>query len=241
MVHFLTKVRVPLLIVFSTVAGLRVLAQAPDSERSLPVPALSASATTSCNPWVLQTLPVELSFRQRFCLELAHLSSPAAFLRASAAAGWGQWRNNAPSIKPRDGDDYSTRLGYSYERRSARAASELFVGYLHHEDPRPRRSNLQGVWKRSHWAVMSVLISPGEDGHARVALLPIAGSLSSGLVSMAVYPHENSWSDGFDRAGIAYGLYFARALVHEFSPELWSLTPRFVRKHRESWTKAATL
>jgi hypothetical protein len=58
---------------------------------------------------------------------------------------------------------------------------------------------------------------------------------------MALYPRQNSLLYGLERTGLSYGGYFARALIHEFSPEFWSLTPRFIRKHHEELIRALTL
>jgi hypothetical protein len=74
-----------------------------------------------------------------------------------------------------------------------------------------------------------------------LALAPIAGSLGSGLTSMALYQYQNSLSYGLERSAVSYGFYFFRAVVHEFSPELWSLAPPFVRKRRDALRKAFTL
>ncbi len=238
---FQNKPALPLLAAFAAVVCSVASAQTPNSETHRPQqPVLAVEPVTPCNPWVVQALPTELTFRQRVCLSVAHLTSPATFLGAAVVASYGQWRNNAPSIYPRDVDDFASRLGYVYERRVARTTGELLAGYLHHEDPRPHHSNATGVWRRTGDALLSVIDSPGPDGHARVALIPIAGALSSGLTSMAVFPHENGWSNGFERSGIVYGSYFARALVHEFSPELWLLAPPFMRKHKQAVIRAIT-
>ena len=105
----------------------------------------------------------------------------------------------------------------------------MLVGYWHHEDPRLHRSGRQGVWPRTRFALLSVLESPDASGNARMAFAPLAGSLGSGLTSMALYQRQNSLGWGLERSGLAYSHYFARALVHEFSPDLWNLAPRFVR------------
>jgi hypothetical protein len=214
-------------------------AQTPGSEPILPQPPVLSTPLTTCNPWLIPSLPTELSFRQRACFTLAELASPLRFGAAAAGAAFSQWRNS-PRISPRDADDFGTRFAHIYERQAARATAELLVGDLHHEDPRLHSSNARGVVNRTRAALWSVLISPGEDGQARPALAPIAGSLASGLTSIALYQHQNSLPDAFERSGIAYGCYFARALFHEFSPELWSLAPRFVRQRREAIHKALT-
>jgi len=225
--------------VLLTAAGLAAGGQSQAAQNAPAAAVLTASPST-CNPWVIQSLPSELSFRQRFCLQVAHLASPATLLQASVAAGYSQWRNN-PAIIPHDGDDFSVRLGHSYEQQVARATAELFVSYFHHEDLRFHPSNKASAWQRTRAAFLSVIVSPDSDGNARPALAPMAGALGWGLTSMALYQQRNSLSYGLERSGISYGAYFARALFHDFSPELWSLTPRFIRKHRETVGRALTL
>jgi hypothetical protein len=219
--------------------GLTVAGQSQTAQNAAAAAVLPASPST-CNPWVIQSLPSELSFRQRFCLQLAHLASPATLFQATAAAGFSQWRNK-PAISPHDADDFSVRLGHSYEQQAARATAELFVGYFHHEDLRFHPSHKASPWQRTRAAFLSVMVSPDSDGNARVAFAPMAGALGWGLTSMALYQQRNSLAYGIERSGVSYSAYFARALFHEFSPELWSLTPRFIRKHRETVGRAFTL
>lgn len=194
------------------------------------VPDTAASpASTSCNPWKMQSFSADLSVGERTCLEFSPLASPALAVETGLMAGLSQWRNN-PHMKRSDSDDIAVRFEHMYERRTARVTAETLVGYLHHEDPRLRVSNEQGAWRRTRFALLSVLESPDQDGNVRIALAPLAGSLGSGLTSMALYQRQNSLGYGLERAGIVYGHYFARALYHEFSPQIWSLAPHFIRK-----------
>ncbi len=232
--------RVVLLVAYVLADCSAAIAQTENAQPAPSTPPVLFVPATTCNPWIIQTLPTELSFRQRFCLELAHLASPATFIETATITGYSQWRNS-PLIEPHDADDFSLRLGYLYERQAARGTAELFVSYLHHEDLRPHPSNKQGFWLRTGAALLTVLASPGENGNGRVALAPIAGALGSGLTSMALYPRQDSLMYGLERSGLSYSGYFARALIHEFSPEFWSLTPRFIRKHHQALSRAFTL
>jgi len=190
----------------------------------------STETAPTCNPWKLQVLPEDLSFRQRSCLQIAQLASPGLLLRAGAMAGYAHWRN-ASSANPKDSAEFSRRIANYYARRTARAGAELMVGYLHHEDPRLRSSAEKGAWRRTRAAFLSVIESPDQDGNARPAFAPIAGAFGSGFTSMAVDLHRNNVDDALRHSGLVYSHYFVTALVHEFSPELWSLTPHFIRKH----------
>ncbi len=209
-----------------------------DDSKLVPVPPVASTST--CNPWIIQVLPTELSFRQRFCLELAEAASPATLMGAGLMAGYSQWKNS-PRISPHDGDDFSVRYMHAYERQAARASAELFVGYLHHEDPRFHSAHKQGAWRRTGSAFLGVLATPGGDGSERMNFAPIAGALGSGLTSMALYQQKNSLSYGLESSGFSYCWYFARAVIHEFSPELWSLAPSLIRKHHQAISRGFTL
>jgi len=190
----------------------------------------SGAAPFHCNPWKSQIFSANLSFAERVCLDFSQLASPSVLAGSAAMAGWSQWRNN-PHMRRTDSDDIAVRFEHLYERRSARITGEFLAGYLHHEDPRFHPSGKQGVWRRTGAALLSVMESPDENGKARMAFAPLAGSLGSGLTTMALYQRQNSIGYGLERSGIVYSRYLARALYHEFSPDLWSLAPKFIRKH----------
>ncbi len=196
---------------------------------------LTASAQTAipvvCNPWKTQIFSGSLSFSERSCLEFSQLLTPGMFLSTALFAGVSQWRNS-PHMRGNDFDDISVRFEHLYERRTARITGEWLVGALHHEDPRPRLSGKQGVWRRAGAALLTVMDSPDENGKARMALAPIAGSLGSGLTSMALYQRQNSIGYGLERSGVIYTHYFIRALYHEFAPDFWNKAPHFIKKYR---------
>lgn len=197
-------------------------------------PAIQAGPVV-CNPWKIQSFSTELSFSERACLEFSQLVSPGLAIESGLMAGYSQWRNS-PHMRNGDADDIAVRFEHLYERRTARVTAETLVGYLHHEDPRLRVSGQKGVWHRTGFALLSVLESPDQDGKARIAFAPLAGSLGSGLTSMALYQRQNSIGYGLERSGFIYSHYLIRALYHEFSPEIWSLAPHFIRKHHTDST-----
>ena len=161
------------------------------------------------------------------------LASPALLAETGLAAGFSQWRNS-PHMRGNDTDDFAMRMAHLYARRTARLTAETLVGYFHHEDLRPIVSSEQSPWRRTRAAFLSVLESPDQDGHARMAFAPLAGSLGSGFTTMALYQRQTSAGFALERSGIVYSHYFIRALYHEFRPEIWSLVPNFARKYRPS-------
>jgi hypothetical protein len=69
-----------------------------------------------------------------------------------------------------------------------------------------------------------------------MAFAPLAGSLGSGMTSLALYQRQNSIGYGLERSGLIYSHYFMKALFHEFGPDLWNMAPHFVKKHRPATT-----
>ena len=184
----------------------------------------------TCNPWKIRYFPADLSFSDRACMAATELASPGLLAETAMVAGLSQWRNN-PHMHGNDTDDFGMRLAHSYARLTARITAETLVSYLHHEDLRPRVSGESNFLKRTRFAFLSVLESPDQNGHARIALAPLAGSLGSGFTSVALYQRQTSAGFALERSGIVYSHYFIRALYHEFRPELWSLAPHFARKY----------
>jgi hypothetical protein len=193
---------------------------------------ISAAPTASvhCNPWKIKIYPADLSFSGRVCAGVSGLASPGLLAESTLMAGYAQWRNS-PHMQSREYDEMGIRVAHMYARRTARVTAETLVGYWHHEDPTLHVSGEQGNWHRVRATFLSVVQSPDQNGKARIALAPLAGSLGSGLTSMALYQRQTSIGYGLERSGIVYSHYLIRAFYREFSPEIWSMAPRFVRKH----------
>ena len=184
-----------------------------------------------CDPWKFQAPAGAMTFRDRTCWYEARLAKPSLALRGAMVAGFGQWRNN-PRVFHESAGEFGYRFAVFYARRSAQSGGELIAGYLHHEDPRPRVSQEHGVWNRARSAVLSVLATSDADGGARIALAPIAGAFSSGMMSVPCYRMNNSAADGLRRSGFVYGMYFGTALLREFKPDLTVMAFRLLRQKR---------
>lgn len=201
-------------------AGALLAQQKFDSSQPNPLP-----EKNTCNPWKFQPPANEYTFQERACLQASRLLNPSMAIHAGFAAGMGQWRNS-PNILHEDLDEFGRRYGAFYARHAAQDAGEFIAGYLNHEDPTPKPSNLNGFWNRTRAAMLSVVQIRDQDGSIRPALIPIAGSLGSGLTSMPLYNSRNSLDDGFRRSGLVYSGYFATAFFREFKPEFTSLAYR---------------
>lgn len=182
----------------------------------------------ACNNFALQTTET-LNFEQRLCWYRNRIAAPTTALKGAFVAAFGQWRNS-PWVPKEDLDDISTRLGFFYARRTGQYTGEFLAGYFHSEDPRPHLSLEHGVWKRSRAALLSVVVTPDEDGGHRMALLPIAGSLGSGLTGGAFYNRMHDPARVVGAIGFTYSTYFANALLREFQPDVSAFATRFLHR-----------
>lgn len=158
-------------------------------------------------------------------------------LTTAFASGISQWRNS-PYAEHQGTGDYAHRFAARYASRAAMNGSELLIGYLNHEDPRPRSSRANGFWNRSRSALLSVVVIKDEDRNGRPALSPVAGAFGSGFVGALCYKTNNTVGDGFRRTGISYSGYFMKAILNEFHPDISAIASRL--RHRKSALASST-
>lgn len=172
----------------------------------------------------------DLTLRQRSCYYGERLISRSAIFTTAFASGISQLRNS-PHEDHQDTGDYAHRSAARYASRAAMSGSELLLGYLHREDPRPRSSKATGAWNRTHSALLSVVVIKDEDGNSRPALSPVAGAFGSAFVGALCYKSNNTAEDGLRRTGISYSGYFMKAILNEFRPDISAYVSRL--RHRK--------
>ena len=209
-----------------------VLAAAGSLAAQATFPLLSGSPgrLSLCNSEQL-ALARQLTFAQRACWHGSEMLSPWAAVRAAFSSGIGQWQND-PYVKGQDADDYAHRFAVYYAKRGARETGELIAGYLNHEDPRSHPSGETTYRKRIRSALLSVLVTRGDEGN-RPALAPILGSLGSGFAGTALYREHTGPEYGLRASGITYGGYFGKALYQEFRPDITFFFSRMLHKRRD--------
>ncbi len=235
---------ITLLVTFCLVGCFAELADAQRTASTLlPVSTTGASSSTdsaastndslpACNPYRLQS-DASLTFKQRACYYKNQLIAPSFVLQAGVMSAFAELRmSGRPGHK--DNEDYPEHFANYYARHAAQDAGELVAGFLHHEDMRPHRpSNQQGFARRTGSAFMSVLTSRDANGGTTMAFAPIAGSLSSGMVSTVLSSRTTTLAGGFEHSGFVYSTYFIKALVQEFKPELSSYTHRLLHHGKQ--------
>jgi hypothetical protein len=231
-----------LLAAFCLVGGIAEFAEAQESAALLPAfksaasSSADAAASTNdslpvCNPYRLQS-DASLTFKQRACYYRNQLIAPSFVLQAGVMSAFAELRmSNRPGHN--DNQDYPRHFANYYARHAAQDAGELVVGYLHHEDMRPHQSTEHGFARRTGAAFMSVLTARDANGGTTMAFAPIAGSLSSGMVSTVLSSRTTSITGGFERSGFVYSTYLIKALVQEFKPEISNYTHRLLHHGKQ--------
>lgn len=169
--------------------------------------------------------------RARACFYAERLTAPGLLLHAAFSSSFSEWRNS-PSIRRPDEGHLVKRFAGFYEQKSARSAGEFLAGYLHHEDFRPRQAGAHSFLARTKEALVGVVLTPGESGGSRIALIPIAGAFSSGVVAASIFPNHGMWEGTLRRSGATYGCYFGSALVREFKPELTGFSNKLLKRYK---------
>ena len=187
---------------------------------------------TYCNSGESTASPAQLTFAQRACWYATDLTSTGILFRAGLSSAIGQWRDDNYG-KGQDGTDYAHRFGVFYARRTGRDAAELFAGYLTHEDPRPRLSGETGIWRRTGFALKSVLIAKTDEG-SHPAVTPIAGAFGSALVASEFSKaHDMTGGLILRHAAFSYSGSFGTAIYDEFKPDLTLLLRRALHRRTE--------
>jgi hypothetical protein len=207
--------------VFALVAAIPVCAQ----DSALPLlneakPILPATRRLPAVevPGCQQGKPADLSLHSRFCFYAKNLASTGGLIRALAGGGYSEWTGSPRDFR-RDPGEFATHMEYFYSRRAANDAGELIAGYFNREPLLYQASGKTSLWERSRSAFISVVEVRDDDG-SRVAIAPLAGSLGSGLVTLACCGDHRTVHDALLRSGVTYAGYFATALFREFKPDL---------------------
>lgn len=164
--------------------------------------------------------PPGLSLGQRAVFQLESTFSPTAFLASSASAGINQWRDH-PWEWGQGMAGYGRRFAYRFARHGVAQGIELGVGALLGEDPRYFRSNRNGVWSRTRYALRHTFIVAGNGGEERFAISRMTGHYGSAWIANTWLPARLTGpGDVILRGTISIGWDAARNLFSEFWPDI---------------------
>lgn len=190
--------------------------------------------TPQCDPYSMQSLP-QVTFKQRACFYRDQLLTGTAF---SGAAFWGfvaELRHSPPEW-PQGAQGFGYQFGTRYAQGMAKSTGTFLVGALLHEDPRtlsPRDVTCENdtdhyravnFWPRLGHSLARVVVTHNDTCKKRFAFSRIAGSFSSGFVSLAwAPPSNNHLSNAFQGSGTALAGYFGNSVFTEFQGDLFGL------------------
>jgi len=199
-------------------------------------PGQQAPDPPTCNSYIVQKTisekPLDLSFKQRFCIYGGKLISGQAFFGPIFLGGVAQLRND-PMEWGQGTKGYLRRIGTRYAQGAAKSTAEFAFGNLLREDPRYEPSTSKSFWKRTGHALSTVVVVDHLGGGKWPALSKMAGATSSGVVGLSWYPQRlNTPGQVLSRTGSAYGGYVASAVFAEFQADIFRLLGKLVGSDR---------
>jgi hypothetical protein len=137
-----------------------------------------------------------------------------------AGAGIGQLRNH-PHEWGQGVGGFAKRVGSSFGTHVVNGTIQMGVAAAHHENLRYQRSNRQGFWPRTKYAVKSTFIVPRTNRTGKtVALSRVSGNLGAGMISRAWQPASSAGlGAGLATGGIGLGAEVGVNMAREFWPK----------------------
>jgi hypothetical protein len=213
-----------------------------------------APPAPQCNSYVIQKQlnddPGHFSLKQRLCTYGGKLISGQAFFGPIFMGGVAQWRDD-PQEWGQGTKGYLRRVGSRYAQGVAKSTGDFVFSYALHEDPRYEPSRDKGFWKRTGYALSTVVVvyhlrdcqlADATDGNRVLhkcrkwpAISRMVGASSSGLVGLSWYPERlNTPGQVLARTGSAYGGYVASAIFSEFQADIFRLLGKVVGSDRNN-------
>jgi len=143
---------------------------------------------------------------------------PGAVLRATAAAGIGQWQGT-PKEWGGGPEALGDRVGNSFAKHVIRKTLEFGAAAALHDDNRYVFSTDTGFWLRTKHVIASVFTARDEAGHKHFAYSRFGGAVGASFISRIWQPNSEDTSGD---AAVSFGLSIAADmgwnLIKEFRP-----------------------
>jgi hypothetical protein len=165
-----------------------------------------------------QSDPEPLTLGEKYKLAVDRTVDPLEIVRIAVGAAYNQARNY-PSEWGQGWDAFGVRAASGFGEQLVKEQIEFGVWAIDHEDPRHRRSGLQGVWPRTKYAVVHTFIARRDDGTTIPAYNRFIGDYGSGFVSREWYPTRfHNVQQGLDAGSVNLGFDVAINVAREFLP-----------------------
>lgn len=159
-----------------------------------------------------------LTAGQKFRLAWRTSIDPVTFLGAGAIAGYQQWQNDFSGYG-QGSEGYAKRFGANY----ADGFFGVMIGgailpSLLHQDPRYFYKGTGSIRSRALYAISTVAICKGDNGHWQPNYSNILGTLASAGISNIYYPASNRNGAGvtIDNALLGVAAGAISSLIQEF-------------------------
>jgi hypothetical protein len=134
---------------------------------------------------------VPLTTSQKYRLAFRMSLDPIAFVSAAAAAGYQQSQNEFPGYG-QGMQGYAKRFGASYGNGfNSILVSDAILPSILHQDPRYLYKGVGSIRSRSLYAIASVVICRGDNGHWQPNYSNVFGNLAAAGISNLYYPSSN--------------------------------------------------
>ena len=142
--------------------------------------------------YILNAAP--LTRRQKFKLAFRVSDDPVTFFTNGVTAGIEQAQGDLSGYGPGFAG-YASRFGASYgDRVSATFFGAALLPSLFHQDPRYFYKGTGSVVSRGLYAISTVVICRGDNGHWQPNYSNVLGNLAAGGLSTLYYPHSDQHS-----------------------------------------------
>lgn len=159
-----------------------------------------------------------LTLGEKYKLAIDRSVDPLEIVRIALGATLDQARNY-PEEWGQGWDAFGVRVASGFGQHLVKEQIEFGVWAIDHEDPRHRRSGLQGVWPRTRYAVIHTFIARRDDGGSMPAYSRFIGDYGAGFISREWYPARfHDVQQGLDAGSVSLGLDVAINVAREFMP-----------------------
>lgn len=165
-----------------------------------------------------------LTSKQKFKLAVVISKDPATFVLTGITAGLKHWENNLSGYGQGFGG-YAQRYAASYgDNLSSTFLSAAILPSLLHQDPRYFYRGRGSIMVRALYAISTVAICKGDNGHWQPNYSNVLGDIASAGISTLYYPrtdrHNVQVTVGNSLIGVASGAFanlFQEFALHHFT------------------------
>jgi hypothetical protein len=188
--------------------------------------------TPHCDSYSMTTIP-QLSFKQKGCYWRAQLFTGSAIFGAGFFSAMAM-AQHTPREWPQGAQGFGYQFGTRYAQGMLKSTTTFAVGYLLHEDPRPRapvdldclsheHMPHNNGWARLGTSFLRVVWTHRDNSCTdTVAFSRIAGALASGFIQRAYLPPStNTLGNAFKGSASALGGYAANSVWTEFQGDVF--------------------